>query len=91
MGGSAVLFGLWHILPVLGVPASNAALAQVVGTGEAARAAAVVVLLAGAAVGGVVFTELRLRSGSLLAPSALHWAFNGFGYFFAAGLAQGAG
>jgi len=28
---------------------------------------------------GVVFCELRRRSGSLLAPAGLHWATNGLG------------
>ena len=29
------------------------------------------------ALSGVVFCELRRRSGSLLAPASLHWAANG--------------
>jgi membrane protease YdiL (CAAX protease family) len=29
------------------------------------------------AAAGVVFCELRRRSGSLLAPAGLHWAVNG--------------
>ena len=29
---------------------------------------------------GVVFCEVRRRSGSLLAPVALHWAINAVGY-----------
>jgi membrane protease YdiL (CAAX protease family) len=29
------------------------------------------------AASGVVFCELRRRSGSLLAPAGLHWAVNG--------------
>jgi uncharacterized protein len=29
------------------------------------------------ALSGVVFCELRRRSGSILAPAALHWATNG--------------
>ncbi|MGA5143427.1 type II CAAX prenyl endopeptidase Rce1 family protein, partial [Streptomyces azureus] len=32
---------------------------------------------------GVVLCELRRRSGSLLAPAALHWAVNGIGYVLA--------
>jgi membrane protease YdiL (CAAX protease family) len=33
---------------------------------------------------GVVFAELRRRSGSLLAPIGLHWATNGLGVLAAA-------
>jgi membrane protease YdiL (CAAX protease family) len=32
---------------------------------------------------GVWFWWLRDRSGSLLAPMALHWSTNGLGYLFA--------
>ncbi|MFI7415082.1 type II CAAX prenyl endopeptidase Rce1 family protein [Streptomyces sp. NPDC049627] len=38
------------------------------------------VAIAATAAAGVVLCELRRRSGSLLAPMALHWAVNGFGY-----------
>ena len=33
---------------------------------------------------GVVFCELRRRSGSLLAPAGLHWAVNGLAVLAAA-------
>jgi membrane protease YdiL (CAAX protease family) len=38
--------------------------------------------VAGTALAGVVFCELRRRSGSLLAPMGLHWALNGLGFAF---------
>jgi uncharacterized protein len=77
--GSSVLFGLWHILPSLGLAADNAAIGDTVGTGQSAQLIAVLgtVLFTGAA--GVVFCELRRRSGSLLAPAGLHWATNAVG------------
>ncbi|MEP6561434.1 MAG: CPBP family intramembrane glutamate endopeptidase, partial [Nakamurella sp.] len=31
---------------------------------------------------GVLFCELRARSGSLLAPALAHWAVNGLGVIF---------
>ena len=40
------------------------------------------VLATGAA--GFVFTWLRKRSGSLIAPIALHWSLNGLGALAAA-------
>jgi membrane protease YdiL (CAAX protease family) len=56
--------------------------AGAVGDGPAGTVLRVVgtVLLTG--LGGVVFCELRARSGSLLAPILLHWAINGLGELF---------
>jgi membrane protease YdiL (CAAX protease family) len=72
--GSSLLFGLWHVLPSLGLRDGNAAVGSLFGTGpEAAVAAAAV---AGTAAAGLVFCEVRRRSGGLLAPFALHWALN---------------
>jgi uncharacterized protein len=44
--------------------------------GPLATAAAVALVCAGTAVAGLLFTWLRLRSGSLLAPALLHLATN---------------
>ncbi len=74
---SSALFGLWHVLPSLGLAASNEAVASVVGRGRSAQATAVLTTVAFTALSGVVFCELRRRSGSLLAPASLHWAANG--------------
>ncbi|PAZ15227.1 CPBP family intramembrane metalloprotease [Streptomyces sp. SA15] len=74
---SSLLFGLWHVLPSRGLPRANAA-AAVLGTGPAVAAAVVATTAA-----GVALCELRRRSGSLVAPAALHWALNGFGYVLA--------
>ncbi|MEF3114041.1 CPBP family intramembrane glutamic endopeptidase [Streptomyces chrestomyceticus] len=77
---SSVLFGLWHVLPSLGLAADKPALTPLFGRSALGAAAAVVaaVLFTGAA--GVLFCELRRRSGSLPAPMGLHWAVNAFGY-----------
>ncbi|MGI5472999.1 lysostaphin resistance A-like protein [Streptomyces sp. CA-132043] len=77
---SSVLFGLWHVLPSLQLASVKPALAPVFGRSALGAVAAVVtaVLFTGAA--GVLFCELRRRSGSLLAPMGLHWAVNAFGY-----------
>ena len=79
---SSALFGLWHVLPALGGGAANESVAGAVGDGVAGIVLRVVgtVLLTG--LGGVVFCELRDRSGSLLAPIMLHWAINGLGELF---------
>ncbi|MEV7526643.1 type II CAAX endopeptidase family protein [Streptomyces sp. NPDC091371] len=77
---SSLLFGLWHVLPSLHLATAKPALTTVFGDsalgGVLAVAAAVVFTVAA----GVLFCELRRRSGSLLAPMGLHWAVNAFGY-----------
>ncbi|WP_242579765.1 CPBP family intramembrane glutamic endopeptidase [Streptomyces sp. MST-110588] len=77
---SSVLFGVWHVLPSLGLATDKPALTPVFGRSALGATVAVVaaVLFTGAA--GVLFCELRRRSGSLLAPMGLHWAVNAFGY-----------
>lgn len=64
----AVLFGLWHVFPAW---RSGAA-----GDVEVSRAAAVAGTFAATTAAGFVFTWLRVRSGSLLAPALLHLATN---------------
>jgi uncharacterized protein len=81
--GSSLLFGLWHVLPSIGLREANAAVAGVVGGGAAGTLLAVTGATVGAAVAGVILCDLRRRSGSLLAPFALHWALNGLGLLFA--------
>ena len=78
-GVSAALFGLWHVRPTLGALAAN----DLAG-GPLARTGAVVLACLGTAAAGVLFAELRLRSGSLLAPALLHLATNCRGLLAAA-------
>ncbi|MBC9726572.1 CPBP family intramembrane glutamic endopeptidase [Streptomyces sp. TRM68367] len=80
---SSLLFGLWHIMPSRGLTRSNTAAAEVFGGGSAGVVPAVTAAVVAMAAAGVVLCELRRRSGSLLAPAALHWAVNGFSYAFA--------
>jgi membrane protease YdiL (CAAX protease family) len=79
---SALIFGLWHVLPSIGTHEQNAALGKVAGQGLRGNIVAVSLSVLGTAVAGVLFNGLRLLSGSLLAPMGLHWATNGMGYFF---------
>jgi membrane protease YdiL (CAAX protease family) len=75
---SSVLFGIWHIRPtVSGLEAND------VVNGPLLIVAVLVTCLA-TTVAGVVFTWLRLRSGSLLAPMLLHLATNSLGLLAAA-------
>jgi len=74
---SSLLFGLWHALPSLGLASANQAISGTVGSGRSAEVVTVLGTMSFTALAGVVFCELRRRSGSLLAPAGLHWAVNG--------------
>jgi membrane protease YdiL (CAAX protease family) len=74
---SSLLFGLWHALPSLGLASANQAISGTVGSGRSAEVVTVLGTMGFTALAGVVFCELRRRSGSLLAPAGLHWAVNG--------------
>jgi membrane protease YdiL (CAAX protease family) len=80
---SSLLFGLWHLMPSRGLTRSNTVAADVFGSGAAGVVPAVTAAIAAMVAAGAVLCELRRRSGSLLAPAALHWAVNGFSYAFA--------
>ncbi|MFD7407329.1 CPBP family intramembrane glutamic endopeptidase [Streptomyces sp. NPDC059866] len=80
---SSLLFGLWHLLPSRGLNRSNSAVGTAFGTGSASVAPTVAAAVVAMVAAGAVLCELRRRSGSLLAPAALHWSINGFGYALA--------
>ena len=56
--------------------------------GGAGQVLAVVGAVSFTAAAGVLLCELRRRSGSLLAPVALHWAVNGLGAVVAASVTR---
>ena len=75
---SAVLFGLWHLLPTYDVIGGSPATAGVVSPRSQAM-----LVMAGALATGVAslgFSWMRRRSRSLLAPWLAHTAFNVAGY-----------
>ncbi|MGW3723643.1 CPBP family intramembrane glutamic endopeptidase [Streptomyces sp. F001] len=80
---SSLLFGLWHLLPSRGLNRSNSAVGTAFGTGSASVAPTVAAAVVAMVAAGAILCELRRRSGSLLAPAALHWSINGFGYALA--------
>jgi membrane protease YdiL (CAAX protease family) len=75
---SSILFGVWHVLPALALMRTSTAVA---GSATSRRRAVGVVCatVLGTALAGVLLAELRRRTGTLVAPVALHWAANGFG------------
>jgi membrane protease YdiL (CAAX protease family) len=86
---SSLVFGLWHILPSLGITEANEALGAAVGSGTSAQALGVIFAVVTTTVAGLVFCELRRRFDHLIVPMALHWATNGLGYLFAWALVTG--
>ncbi|BBY15941.1 CPBP family intramembrane glutamic endopeptidase [Mycolicibacterium litorale] len=80
----SLLFGLWHIATSLGLTSSNVGFTRLFGGGVAGTVAGVLLAVVATGVAGFVFTWLRKRSGSLLAPIALHWSLNGMGALAAA-------
>jgi uncharacterized protein len=83
LGCSSALFGVWHVMPSLGLNRTNQALAGVIGTGRGGQIAVVLAVVVFTSVAGLLLGELRRRSGSLLAAVGLHWATNGAGVLVA--------
>lgn len=81
---SSLLFGVWHVLPSLGLATDNEAIGSAVGKGRSAQAITVLGTVLFTAAAGVVFCELRRRSGSILASAGLHWATNALSVLAAA-------
>jgi uncharacterized protein len=80
----SLMFGLWHIATSLGLTSSNVGFTRLFGGGVLGMLAGVTLAVIATAVAGFVFSWLRRRSGSLIAPIALHWSLNGLGALAAA-------
>ena len=80
----SLLFGLWHVATSFGLTSGNVGLTELFGTGAVGVVAGVVMAVLATGAAGFVFTWLRRRSGSLIAPIALHWSLNGLGAIAAA-------
>jgi uncharacterized protein len=80
----SLMFGLWHIATSLGLTSSNVGFTRLFGGGVVGMVAGVTLAVIVTAAAGFVFSWLRRRSGSLIAPIALHWSLNGLGALAAA-------
>ncbi|BBX96509.1 abortive infection protein [Mycobacterium lacus] len=80
----SLLFGLWHIATSLGLTSSNVGFTRLFGGGIVGMLAGVTLAVLATGSAGFVFSWLRRRSGSLIAPIALHWSLNGLGALAAA-------
>jgi uncharacterized protein len=81
---SAGLFGVWHVLPAMDLARTNTSVHRHTTAGGRRVAVTVLATVAFTTLAGLVFAELRRRSGSLVAPMGLHWATNGLGVLAAA-------
>jgi membrane protease YdiL (CAAX protease family) len=80
----SLLFGMWHIATSFGLTSGNVGFTKLFGAGAVGMLAGVVMAVIATGAAGFVFTWLRRRSGSLIAPIALHWSLNGLGALAAA-------
>ncbi len=80
----SLLFGLWHVATSLGLTSSNVGFTRLFGGGVVGMLAGVTLAVLATGAAGFVFSWLRRRSGSLIAPIALHWSLNGLGALAAA-------
>jgi membrane protease YdiL (CAAX protease family) len=80
----SMLFGLWHIATSLGLTSNNVGFTRLFGAGFLGEVIGILLAVVATGVAGFVFTWLRKRSGSLIAPIALHWSLNGLGALAAA-------
>jgi membrane protease YdiL (CAAX protease family) len=80
----SLLFGFWHIASSLGLTAGNRGLSAFLEAGLLGQILGILGAVAATTAAGVVFIWLRQRSGSILAPIALHWSANGMGALAAA-------
>lgn len=80
----SLLFGLWHVATSLGLTSSNVGFTHLFGGGLAGTLSGVTLAVLATGAAGFVFSWLRRRSGSLIAPIALHWSLNGLGALAAA-------
>jgi uncharacterized protein len=76
LAASAVLFGIWHVLPALSINTVNPVLNQA----GISQAPAVAGAVAATAAAGLFMGWVRIRSRSLLASVMLHIATNSFGF-----------
>ncbi len=84
----SLLFGLWHVSTSLGLTRGNVGFTRLFGGGAVGMLAGVTVAVCATGLAGFVFSWLRRRSGSLIAPIALHWSLNGVGAVAAAAVWQ---
>jgi membrane protease YdiL (CAAX protease family) len=80
---ASACFGLWHVLPSLGLTKVNPAASRIFGSGSAGVVAAVVFAVVGTGLAGLWWCWIRYRAGSVLATMIAHVATNSVAYTIA--------
>ena len=80
---ASVCFGLWHVLPSLGLAKVNPAATRIFGSGHAGVVAAVVFAVVGTGLAGLWWCWIRYRARSVLATMIAHVATNSVAYTIA--------
>ncbi|MEQ1701465.1 MAG: CPBP family intramembrane glutamic endopeptidase [Ilumatobacteraceae bacterium] len=80
---ASACFGLWHVLPSLGLTTVNPTASKVFGSGSAGVAAAVVFAVVGTMIAGLWWCWIRYRARSVLATIIAHTASNSIAYTIA--------
>lgn len=81
MALSAVAFGLWHVLPAMGMDTVNPVAEDTIG--QLPVWVTVAGAVASTTVAGFWFLFLRYSTRSVVTPMMAHWASNSLGYLFA--------
>ncbi|MEO5899659.1 MAG: CPBP family intramembrane glutamic endopeptidase [Ilumatobacteraceae bacterium] len=80
---ASVCFGLWHVLPALGLNKVNPTANSVFGNGAGGVTIAVAFAVVGTMIGGLFWCWIRYRARSVLATMLAHVATNSVGYVIA--------
>ena len=78
--GASLAFGVWHLLPALGLSAGNQALGAALGPSALVSA---VIGIAAASLVGAFLCVVRIRYDHLVVPWAMHATANGLAYLLA--------
>lgn len=80
---ASILFGLWHVLPSLGLDDRNRSAAQAFGHGPSGTIAIVVFAVVGTTLAGLAWCWLRYRTGSVATTVLAHIATNSVAFTIA--------
>jgi CAAX protease family protein len=78
--GASILFGLWHILPSIGIDNANAAVGGALGHNQVLTTTLAVVAMT---IAGVAMCALAHLGKGIKTTMLLHWATNSLGFFAA--------
>lgn len=78
--GASFLFGLWHILPSMGIGQANAAVGETIGTNPWITTTVAVLSMT---VAGILMSVMARLGKGIKTTMLLHWATNSLGFFAA--------